>query len=174
MNWKKNILVLLAIAAMGFTGMAQAQPFNRYFTAQGAMADVDGYDSGIGGVLTYGVRVPELHKNFAVETEFTMTLFEPDAKVGGTTYEVSYYTLGAYGVYAHPLNEKFHVRGRFGILYEDVEVSSAVSSQSDDGFELSFGFGITAGLGKESRVILEYTVIDSDINHISAGIQFKL
>jgi len=174
MNRKQQLFALLAIAIMGVSGVANAQPYNRYTTFQGALADVDGYDSGIAGVATYGVRVPELHKNFAVEGEFAMTFIEPEGKVAGTTYEVSYYTLGAYGVYAHPLSEKFHVRGRLGVLYEDVEVNTAAGGRSEDDFELSYGFGFTAAMGKSTRVILEYTVIESDINHISAGLQFKL
>lgn len=174
MNRKQQFFALLVVAMVGISGAANAQPYNRYTTFQGALADVDGYDSGIAGVATYGIRVPEMHKNFSVETEFSMTFFEPDAKVGGTTYEASYYTLGGYGVYSHPVSEKFHVRGRLGVLYEDVEVSSAAGGTSDDGFELTFGAGITIGLSKTSRFILEYTVIESDINHISAGMQFKL
>lgn len=174
MNRKQNLFALLAVIAMTVSGAAGAEPFNRYFTAQGALADVDGYDSGIAGVFTYGLRVPEMHKNFSVEGEFTKTFVEPEGKVGGTTWEVSYYTLGGYGVYSHPLNEKFHLRGRLGVLYENVEVSSPASSKSEDDFKLSFGVGMTVSLSTESRFILEYTVIDSDINHISAGLQFKL
>ncbi len=174
MNRKQKIIALLAGMLMAVSGIANAQPYNRYTTFQAAMADVDGYDAGIAGVATYGIRVPEMHKNFAVETEFTMTFIEPEGKRAGTTYEVSYYTLGAYGVYAHPVSEKFHVRGRLGILYEDVEVSAPGYSASDDDFELSYGLGITVGLSNSSRFILEYTVLESDINHISAGMQFKL
>jgi len=175
MNRKQKLSTILLAVAMGLSGLANAQPYNRYMTFQGAMADVDGYSSGIAGVATYGVRVPELHKNFAVEAEYAMTFFEPDGKgAGGEEFEVSYYHLGAYGVYAHPLSTNFHVRGRLGILYQRVEVNSPSSSASDDDFELSYGFGFTAGMGQGKRVILEYTVIDSEINHISAGIQFKL
>lgn len=174
MNRKQTLFALLAVAIMTISSAAHAQPFNRYYSLQGALADVDGYDSGIAGIATYGVRVPEMHKNFSVEGEFGMTFIEPEGKAAGTTYEASYYTLGAYGVYAHPVSEKFHVRGRLGVLYEDVEISSAAGSTSDDGFELTFGAGISIGLSKESRFLLEYTVIESDINHISAGLMFKL
>ena len=174
MNRKQKIIVVLAGMLMGISGMANAQPYNRYTSFQGAMADVDGYDAGIAGVATYGIRVPEMHKNFAVETEFTMTFIEPEGLERGTTYEASYFTLGAYGVYAHPLSEKFHVRGRLGILYEDYEKSSPTTSATRDGFELSYGLGITVGLSQETRFILEYTVIESDINHLSAGFQFKM
>lgn len=174
MNRKQKLFALLAVAVMVISGSANAEPFNRYFSAQGALADVDGYDSGIAGVATYGIRVPEMHKNFSVETEFSMTFVEPEGKAFGTTYEVSYFTLAGYGVYSHPVSEKFHVRGRLGLLYEDVEVSSAAGGSSEDDFGLSFGAGITIGLSKTSRFILEYTVIESDINHISAGMQFKL
>jgi len=174
MNRKQQVIAVLAVLVMGFAGVVNAEPYNRYATIQGALADVDGYDSGIAGVATYGIRVPEMHSNFSVETEFSMTFVEPEGKVGGTTWEASYYTLGAYGVYAHPLSEKFHVRGRLGVLYEDVEVNSPAESKTDDGFELTYGFGFTVGLGKDSRFILEYTVIESDINHISAGLMFRL
>lgn len=174
MNRKKSVLAFLIVTGLMVTGMVQAEPFNRYYSLQGALADVDGYDSGIAGVATYGIRVPEMHKNFSVETEFSMTFIEPEGQVAGTTYEVSYFTLGAYGVYSHPVSEKLHLRGRFGLLYEDVEVSSAAGGKSDDDFELSFGGGISVGLGAESRFLLEYTVIESDINHISAGLMFKL
>lgn len=174
MNRKQKLLSILGCILMGITGAANAQPFNQYFNAQGALADVDGFDSGIGGILTYGLRVPEMHKNFSVEGEFTTTLVEPEGKFFGSTYEASYFTLAGYGVYTHTLNEKFQVRGRVGLLYEDVEVSSPVSSRSDDDFGLSFGVGLTVGLSNTSRFIVEYTIIDSDINHISAGMQFKL
>ncbi|MDH5446672.1 MAG: porin family protein [Gammaproteobacteria bacterium] len=170
-----NRKLLFISVLLGMSGIASAQPYNRYMTFQAALADVDGYDSGIAGIATYGIRVPEMHKNFAVETELAMTFVEPEGKGrGGEQFEVSYYNVGAYGVYAHPLSQKFHVRGRLGFNYQDVEVSSPSGSKSDDDFELSYGFGITVGLGSESRFILEYTVIDSDINHISAGMQFKM
>ena len=174
MNRKQQIIAALAVFLVGVTGLAQAEPFNRYTTFQGALADVDGFDSGIAGIATYGVRVPEMHKNFAVEAEFAMTFIEPEAKVGGTTWEASYYALGAYGVYAHPLSEKFHVRGRLGIVYYDLEKSSALRSESDDDFDPAYGVGITVGLSKETRFILEYTAIGSDLNNISLGFQFKL
>lgn len=173
MNRKQKIFALLAVMVMGISGAANAQPFNRYFAAQGALASVDGgYDNGISGVFTYGVRVPEMHKNFSVETEFTTTILKPEKNGSGpgAGTEVSYYTLAGYGVYSHPLNNKFHFRGRLGILYEDVEAGGA----SDDDVGLSFGIGFTANMSKTSRFILEYTVIESDITHLSAGLQFKL
>jgi hypothetical protein len=174
MNRKQKFILVLAGMLMGISGMANAQPYNRYTTFQAALADKDGYDAGIAGVATYGIRVPEMHKNFSVEAEATMTFVEPEGKSGGDTWETSYYTLGGYGVYAHPLSEKFHVRGRLGVLYENVEQSTPTKSIKDDGFKLSYGLGITVGLSNESRFILEYTVIDTHINHISAGFQFKM
>ncbi len=174
MNRKNYLFVVLAAAALLVAGAASAEPFNRYMTLQGALADVDGYDSGIGGVATYGVRVPEMHKNFSVEAELTKTFVEPEGRYLGSTWEVSYYTLAGYGVYSHPVTERFHLRGRAGLLYENVKVSSPASSKTEDDFKISFGLGFTLNLSNESRFILEYTVIDSDINHISAGMQFKM
>ena len=164
--------LLIAVVAMMLTGIVNAQPYNRYTTFQAALADVDGYDAGIAGVATYGIRVPEMHKNFAVEGEFAMTFIEPENQAQG--WEASYYTLGLYGVYAHPVTDKFHVRGRLGFVYADAEYNSATQSVTDDGFELSYGFGATVGLSKETRFIIEYTDIGSDLNNISAGFQFKM
>lgn len=175
MNRKQKLFALLAVMAMGLSGAASAEPFNRYFTAQGALADVDGgFDNGLSAVVTYGIRVPEMHKNFSVETEFTTSVFKPERTEAGTTYDASYYTLAGYGVYSHPLNNKFHLRGRAGILYSDIEAGSAAGSGSEDAFDLSFGFGVTVNMSKTSRFILEYTVVQPDITHISAGMQFKL
>ena len=115
-----------------------------------------------------------MDKNFSVEAEATSTLVEPKGTVAGTTWEASYYTLGGYGVYSHPLSEKFHLRGRLGVLYKNVQVSSPTESKKEDGFELSYGLGFTVGLGEASRFILEYTVLDTHINNFSAGVQFKL
>lgn len=171
MNIKQFFIGVLALM---FVGLVNAEPYNRYTTFQAALADVDGYDSGIAGIATYGIRVPEMHKNFAVEGEFAMTFIEPEAKTNGTTWEASYHALGAYGVYAHPLSEKFHVRGRLGFVYSDVEYSTATKSESDDSFDLGYGFGLTVGLTKESRFIIEYTAIGSDLNNISVGMQFKM
>ena len=86
MNRKQKLFALLAIVAMGLSGVASAEPFNRYFSAQGALADVDGgFDNCLSAVLTYGIRVPEMHKNFSVETEFTTSVFKPERMENGTT-----------------------------------------------------------------------------------------
>ena len=146
-----------------------------YLNAQLAIADVDGYDEGIAGVVTYGMPLPQVHRNFFVEGEFTMTLADPDAVINGTSVEISYFTLGAYAVYAHPLSDSVKLRGRAGLLYYDTDVSTTGSGirASDDGLELTYGIGATFNVAQNMDVIAEYTVIESDISHISAGVQYR-
>ena len=170
---KKTSSLMFALAFLGFSATASAEPGD-YVNAQLAIADVDGFSDGTAIVATYGIPMPHIDKHFSTEAEFTTTLTDPDTSVAGINVDASYFTLAGYAVYTYPVNEKFDLRGRAGLLYEDVDVSaSAVGVKaSDDDFGLSFGFGVTYDIGKRMNVIAEYTVIESDITHLSAGIQY--
>lgn len=147
---------------------AQAESFNKYIGAQAAIADVDNMDNGVAAVVTYGSRVPEVSKRFFVEGEVTTTVVDPERP----GVEISYYTLGGYAVYAPQISDSVSVRGRAGILYQNISVSG--SGKSDNDFELSFGFGATMKMSDSMNLIIDYTVHDSDISHISAGLQIKI
>ena len=168
-----KLRILIATSMLAMVGSVNAAG-NDYLNAQLAIADVDGYDEGIAGVVTYGMPLPQVHQNFFVEGEFTSTLADPDAVIGGTSVEASYYTLGAYAVYAHPISDDIKLRGRAGLLYYDLDVSASGSGirASDDGFELTFGVGATFNVATDLNVIAEYTVIEDDITHLSAGVQY--
>ena len=157
------LLVLLSNNAMAESG--------DYVNAQLAIADVDGFSDGLAVVASYGIPMRDVHKNFSVEGEFTFTLIDPDRP----GIEVSYFTLAGYGVYTHPVDDNFKLRGRLGLLYEDVDVTLPGTgiSASDGDIGLSFGFGVTYKLDKQMNLIAEYTIIESDISHLSAGIQYR-
>ena len=168
----KTLKTLCAIALLAVAGTSQAEPGD-YMNLQLGIADVDGFDEGFVAIGTLGRPLPNINKNFSVEGEFTTTIMDPDTTIAGNSVEVSYFTLGGYGVYTLPLNQYTNLRGRAGIIYYDTDVSGPGFGGSDDGFELSVGFGVTYDLNKKMDLIAEYTIIESDISHLSAGIQYR-
>lgn len=165
-NKRITWLAMLLVGCFAVTGV-QADTFNRYINTQAALADVDNMDDGIAAVITYGGRVPEVSKRFFLEGEVTTTIIDPEAP--GT--EISYFTLGAYAMYAPMVTDEMALRLRAGLLYQNV---SANGGLDDDDVELSFGFGVGYTLGKTTNLVIEYTRHDEAISHISAGIQFKI
>lgn len=180
---KQNTLKALAVASALIAPFSAAQAEESYVGAQLAIADVDGMDNGLALALSYGQALPNVHRNFSVEGEFTTTISDPDDTytIAGVTYraDLSYYTLAAYGVYNHPLNPKLDLYGRVGLLYESVDVSvrdslGGSASGSDDDLGISLGAGIDYSFSPQMDLTAGVTIIESDINHISAGIKYKL
>jgi hypothetical protein len=174
---KKGYSLGAMLAACLAAGTAQAQN-EQYAKAQLAIADVDGFDNGVALVGTYGLTMPEVHPNFSVEGELSVSVSDPETSVAGNTLSVSYYTLAGYGVYTHPVTPDFSLYGRGGILYEDVEaeyyhplVGKVSDSDSDIGF--SFGLGANVAATKTLDFTAGLTVIESDITHFSAGAHFR-
>jgi len=174
MKFKKQIAALALVSASLSVPMAQANAadklelYDQYLNIQAAIADVDNMDNGVAAVIAYGHVIPEVSKKFALEAEVTTTVVDPERP--GT--EMSYSTLGAYAVYAPPISESVALRGRAGLIYQDISVTG--QGKSDNDFEVSFGFGATTELANDLHLIFEYTVMDSDISHISAGIQLRM
>ncbi|MFP3875019.1 MAG: porin family protein [Thiohalophilus sp.] len=168
----KTLKALTAASLLAITGTSYAESGD-YMNLQLGISDVDGYDEGLAAIGTFGRPAPNVHENFSVEGEFTTTIADPDATIAGNSVEVSYFTLGAYGVFSVPLNQYANLRGRAGMIYYDTDVAGAAPYGSDDGFELSAGFGATYNLNQQMDLIAEYTIIESDISHLSAGIQYR-
>jgi len=171
----KHLGAVLAGCMLAGTVQAQGQS---YANAQLAIANVDGFDDGIALVGTYGVHLPQVHPNFSVEGEFTTTVSNPETNTWGNKLEISYYTLAAYAVFTQPLTPQLSVYGRAGMLYEDVTADAYIpgfgtvsSSATDTG--LSFGVGGNFSLSKQMDITAGLTVIESDINHLSAGLRFN-
>ncbi len=144
-------------------------------SAQLVFPDVDGFSGGLGLAVSYDKPLPQVDPNFSVEGEFTTTLSEPDDSIAGNTWEVSYYTLAAYAKYRLPLNPQFDLFGRAGLLYEDVTVdTNFAGSASDTDVGLSLGFGVDYEINQQMDFTAGFTIIESDINHLSAGIRYKL
>ncbi|MFO8024723.1 porin family protein [Thiohalophilus sp.] len=164
----KTLKTLTAVSLLAITGASYAESGD-YMNLQLGISDVDGFDEGLAAIATFGRPVPNVHENFSVEGEFTTTIADPDTNGA----EISYFSLGAYGVYTHPLNQYASLRGRAGLVYYDTDVSGDGRRGSDDGLDLSVGFGVTYNLNQQMDLIAEYTLIESDISHLSAGIQYR-
>lgn len=176
--------ISLAVAGLTFglaaapvaAQQAQGAQGNMYGSVQLAISDVDGFDNGLALVLNGGMDLsPQQRGGFAVEGEITTTISEPEIQVGNASAELSYFTLAGYGVYAVPVDENFGVRGRFGLLYENLDVDTVgpVDVDDDDDFSPSFGVGATYRFSQNLSGIAEYTYIEEDINHFSAGVQMS-
>lgn len=145
-----------------------------YINAQLGIPDVSGFSGGIAVIATYGMPMSKLIKKASnelqIEGEFTTTLL---AEPSSGSLDASYYTFAGYAVYTHAAAPKFDIRARAGLLYESVEIDTGFGTVSDTDIGISFGFGGVYKLRGNMDVIAEYTVIESDIAHLSAGVQMK-
>ncbi|MFA5529112.1 MAG: outer membrane beta-barrel protein [Thiohalomonadaceae bacterium] len=171
---KKPLLVLASSAALGLAAApALAQQTGGgvidYFTGQLVWADVDDFDEALALALTAGKNIAP---NFYLEGELTTTISDAEAEGAGDDIELSYWSFGAYGVYALPLGQDFALRGRLGGVYISADDEGG-DSGLDDEFNVSFGVGGIYDLTPRLNLVAEYTRMDEDINHLSAGVQFK-
>jgi len=168
---KKQLMAMAVAAALATTGAAQAAG-GTYFGAQLGVADVSGFDEGMMLAATLGVPADQMVPNLAFEAELGMTVVDPDRNVIGGTAELSYWYLGGFAVYNLPLNNNLKLRGKLGLGYLDVEVDAPGGTASEDDIEAMFGVGLTVPMRGTMRFITEYTRVESDIDQISAGLQF--
>lgn len=180
--------IAIALAGCLLAGTANAQG-NAYAKIQLGIADVDGFsEDGVAAIGTYGITLPQVDPNFSVEGEISFTVDDPSithTQVSfGTTYEesleVSYYTLAGYAVYTLPVTPSIGVYGRAGLLYEDVTVEycdnyflNGCAEDSENDFGFSFGIGTNIALTQNMDFTANYTSVENDISHLSAGVQFR-
>ncbi len=178
----KTIKVMAAAAAIALP-LQFAQAEDATVNAQIVLPSVSGFSGGTGIALGYEMPMPDVTPNFSIEGELTKSISSPAA----SGFEYSYYTLAAYAKYSHPVNAKLEVFGRAGLLYESVEYDvqscnfvfpvglvcgTQSVSKTDTG--LSLGGGINYKLNPQMDFTAGYTIIASDLNHVSAGIKFKM
>jgi hypothetical protein len=170
---------LVAIAAALPMQMAYAQDSS--LNAQLAISDVSSFDSGLALVLGYEMALPNLPKNLSLEGEFTATIDDPEYRYvvpfSGTVYsaEYSYFTLGGYVKYTLPVSPTFSAYGRAGLSYinESYE-GNYVGGVSGNGINLSVGIGANLQISQRMDLTAGFTSIDSHIDHLSAGIKYRL
>lgn len=183
-NIRKTATAL--VGAMAMAGAISSANAAEYASLQLGMSDVTGLNNGSALIGTLGIPMPHVGPHFSFEGEFTKALGKPEVSYvdwfgDRISTEVDYWTLGGYGVLAIPLNNQFSLRGRIGLLYESLDVQFRDTgwapgnfTVSDSDLGLSYGFGLTYKTSSTMKFIAEYTQIESDISHLSAGVQFPL
>lgn len=177
-----NSIKYLAAAAAMALPLQFAQAQDAAVNAQIVLPSITGYSGGMGVAVGYEAPMPQVDPNFSVEGEFTKSISNADDSYsdffGTYKVEIDYYTLAAYAKYTMPVNPKMGLYGRAGLLYEKVEakVSTPFGSASDTSSDtgLSLGFGMNYEINPKMDFTAGYTIIESDIKHLSAGIKFKL
>ena len=179
---KKSAMLLASGVALGLamtpavaqqTRSTTQERFIDYMGTQLAISDVDGFDNGLSLVVTGGKELATV-PGLALEGEFSTTISKPEAEIGGVNADVSYWTLAGYGAYSFPVSQQVAIRGRLGLLYENVDVNvTGASVDDDDEFGVSLGLGATFQVSPRINAIAEYTRVEEDVNHLSAGVQFR-
>jgi len=137
-----------------------------YWGATAGIMDFDfkGVDNPIGVGLRMGYSPVS---GWGLEAEYVNSLVSGDAEVLGKEVDVDMYSLGGYVTY-RSLGE-LYIKGRLGLLYEDV----TVGNDSSDDFGVSAGAGIGFVLGANSNIELEYTVLEKDVGLWSGAFTYR-
>jgi hypothetical protein len=120
-------------------------------------------------LLGEGARYP---KNLgggtlSAEGEFTVTALKGDTRGHG---DWNIMTLAAYAAYRFPLQNKFYLKGRAGVRWQDIDTGTPVGwDGSDTGLSVGLGGGWQLSRGS---VEAEITLLGSDITFISLGYLF--
>lgn len=131
--------------------------------------DVPGFDDGISIAITGGYKV---NKNFSLETSYLDLGESEDDIVPVWTIEVSGINLSAVGIL--PANDKLDIFGKVGIFIWDVTLDEAGTGEidSDDGTDISLGFGAAINITDQFTLLAEYQKFDldgDDVTNISIG-----
>jgi len=109
------------------------------------------------------------NSGIAIEGELTTTVSAADHKTNSNT-ELDIYTLAIYGVYRS--SGDFYFKGKGGLVYEYLKISGFVLPLEGEDLGLSLGAGGGFRINDNATLELEYTIIESDIDYISLGINF--
>lgn len=155
------------LAGMLATAPAAAAQNPMYMGGGIAIQSVTNADDGVAGVFRVGAKLDEMTGGFGVEGEITHSLIDP--QVGPNDRDLTITTLGGYGVYTVPLpNQRVSLRGRLGLVWEELDPEGG---GSDTEMELSWGLGGEYRHSSTLSSFVEYTRIESDVSHLSAGVQ---
>ena len=82
------------------------------------------------------------------------------------------WTLAGYGVYRFPLTDVAYLKGKLGLLYENVKRSGQLSDKTSKGFGLAGGVGAGTRIADTLTLEGEITSIDKDIVFFSVGLHY--
>jgi len=173
------VALLLAGLALGTSAQAAEKDTHIYLGAKAGFmdADVNGFDPALaigvyGGYNLLG-KDSAIAANLgggrlAVEGELNVTAIDGDAGAYG---DWSVMTLGVYGAYLYPLTETVTLKGKAGIVRQDIDVDGNGSGAKDDdtGPAIGLGAGFKMGPG---TLDVELTLMD-DMNYWSVGYAWR-
>lgn len=129
----------------------------------------------VGALYGYGIT-PEITAEAEVNLGLLGGAYRRKDAVGTVLesgeYRVS--TLAGYGVYRWPVTDAVYVKGKLGLLHENVKRGSDLGQ----GGKTAQDFGVAGGVGAGARIAdaftleLEITGIDADILFYSAGLHY--
>ncbi|MBZ2189964.1 porin family protein [Alcanivorax sp. JB21] len=159
----------LANTAVATEGHSQEGGF---FGLKAGTMRVDVTDNGLGIDLDDSTNIGFYtgyvgQSGLGFELEYTQPTSKTDTGVPSVKYELR--TLALYGTFRSDGN--IYLKGKAGYLREDVKFSGPGGSASDKESGMSLGGGVGFMLGS-SRLELEYTIIESDVNYLSIGFIF--
>jgi hypothetical protein len=83
------------------------------------------------------------------------------------------WTLAGYGVYRLPITDYAYLKGKLGVLYENINrTSDFAKSETATGYGLAGGLGVGLIAAKKLTFEFEVTGIDADIIFYSIGIHY--
>lgn len=124
--------------------------------------------TGLGSATNLGVLLGyKMNKTFALEGEFTTTT--SDGSVNG----FGNWSVDTYSVYAAGRwGDKAYLKGKIGILSEDISISGGFVSGGGSDTGLSLGIGAGYSISDKINIEVEYTLIEEDIDFISLGVNY--
>lgn len=128
----------------------------------------------VGALYGYGVT-PEI----AIESELNLGLLGgkyEQKNNAGVVYEKGDYrivTLAGYGVYRFLVTDVTYLKGKFGLLYENVKRSGElINNKTSKGFGLAGGVGVGTRIADALTLEGEITGIDKNIVFFSLGLHY--
>ncbi len=183
---KKLIQLLSLVVLFVNTQLLYAESGGMYLLPKLGFMKVDltnAKDLGSLGVLFgYGIT-----KNISFEAELNASFNVFNSSWGGGEYEIpdegggfknkgayKIWTIAGYGVYRVPVFKNFYLKGKLGILYENVERTDIVATgETTNDTGVAGGLGMGFYMGKKVTMELEATLIDKDITFYSLGLHIR-
>ena len=166
----KNIKILTLPALLCCASVAQAD--GAYVGAKLGLVSVDAseFDNATNAGIVLGYDFVRSNATFSVEGELTTTLSDGDLSMPGAgKAEWDITTMAIYGVTKLQLSNSAYLKGKLGVLNEDVSVNTAFGSFSEDDTGMSFGFGLGFKIREMVSLEVEYTIIEDDVDFFSVG-----
>lgn len=136
-------------------------------------ADISGFDDATNVGITIGYNYNE---NIAIEGEFTTSSSDGDVTISGVPGIWDVNTVAVYGVYR--IGQKFYFKAKAGYLHEEVTIKvtgGGASGLSIEGTDSGFSAGLGGGWRVTDHAFIEaeYTLIESDVNYFSIGVNYS-